>query len=156
VVPSLGVGGGNGKLCEVETAAAESGEGFQVGDWCGSKPMHAGPPFPPVVPEPVLGRVWSLFQRGFGQARPPLISMGGDPTGIVDQVHWLTWGGPRAIAGGVGSYDPPGKIVADSLLTPATVVAFHLGTCDGIVAYTAIEWYYPKHGGRFDPHSYIN
>ena len=36
------------------------------------------------------------------------------------------------------------------------MVAFNLGPCRGVSAYTAIELYYPQHGQTFDPKNYIN
>jgi hypothetical protein len=38
----------------------------------------------------------------------------------------------------------------------ATVVAFDPGTCNGSYAYQAVEWYFPQHGGYFDPGEYVN
>ena len=104
---------------------------------------------------PTLGRVWSPGgQQGYGQVRPSSIFNGGDPTGRLEHVRWASWGTPRAI--GSGSGYRPQQTVADGTKEPATVVAFKLATCKGIRAYTAIEWYFPKHGGKFDPKSYID
>ena len=36
------------------------------------------------------------------------------------------------------------------------VVAFHLGECGGKLEYQAIEWYFPQHGGKFNPGQYID
>jgi hypothetical protein len=36
------------------------------------------------------------------------------------------------------------------------VVLFHLGRCHGARAYDVIEWYFPRHGQRFDGQSYID
>jgi hypothetical protein len=38
----------------------------------------------------------------------------------------------------------------------ATVAAFNLGGCKGLFSYRTIEWYFPQHGERFDPHRYID
>jgi hypothetical protein len=106
---------------------------------------------------PVLGRTWGPYQRGYGEVKPYAIDNGGDPTGIVEHVHWRSWGADRAVGHGVGYFQPPGKIVADSVVEPASVVAFDLGTCNGLRAYNAIQWYYPQHGEKFDPTRwYIN
>jgi hypothetical protein len=104
---------------------------------------------------PVLGREWASSQEGYGTARPSKISNGGDPTGIVVDVTWDSWGGPRAIGQGISTYVAPNQTVAEGTQQPATVVAFHLGRCDGKPAYRAIEWYFPQHGGTFDPDHYI-
>lgn len=106
--------------------------------------------------EPFLGRSWSVSQQGYGKPRPSSIDNGGDPTGIVENLRWQSWGQDRAIASGFSYYEAPGKIVAESTREPVTVVAFNLGTCTGIRAYTAIEWYFPQHGERFDPATYID
>jgi hypothetical protein len=106
--------------------------------------------------QPVLGRSWSPNQSGYGAVRPAAIDNGGDPTGKVEDVQWQSWGRDRATGSGFSYYVAPGKIVADGSRQPATVVAFDLGTCKGVHAYTAIEWYFPQHGETFDPNSYIN
>jgi hypothetical protein len=36
------------------------------------------------------------------------------------------------------------------------VVLFQRGRCDGRSAYNAIEWYFPQHGQKFSPGTYIN
>jgi len=131
---------------------------------CSSPAHRASTPTPtsstttttsPEVRTPVLGRVWGPGgQKGYGSARPALIFNGGDPTGLVEDVRWQSWGGVRAIGSGYSYY--PHASVADSTREPVTVVAFDLSQCRGIPAYTAIEWYFPEHGERFDPNNYIN
>jgi len=109
---------------------------------------------------PTLGLPWgdglALNQQGYGKVRPMSISNGGDPTGNFEVTRWLTYGGPRAIATGMAEYLTGNEIVADGKFEPAVLVAFNLGTCRGIRAYAAIEWYHPQHAERFDPHKYIN
>jgi len=39
---------------------------------------------------------------------------------------------------------------------PPTVVAFNLGTGNGKLMYRAVEWYFPQHGGHFNPNTYEN
>lgn len=34
---------------------------------------------------------------------------------------------------------------------PTLGVAFDLGTCNGRYMYSAVEWYFPQHGQKFDP-----
>lgn len=106
--------------------------------------------------EPVLGRSWSPYQHGYGSIRPGRIDNGGDPTGVVANVRWQSWGKDRAVGSGISTYLTGSQIVADGTQQRATVVAFNLGTCRGVPAYTAIEWYFPQHGDRFDPNNYIN
>jgi len=102
-----------------------------------------------------LGTTWGPDQKGYGAARPDTIFNGGDPTGLVTDVRWKSWGGPVAIASGM-SYDPHGGTVADSTREKATVEAFNLGVCHGTLMYQAIEWYFPVDGDKFDPHININ
>jgi hypothetical protein len=106
---------------------------------------------------PRLGRARSSEQAGFGRVRPLKIFLGGDPTGLVEKIHWTGWGDGQAIGSGEAEYDWPGTAVADNGIVPgARVVAFHLGTCRGHLSYNAVEWYFPKDGQVFDPHEYID
>jgi hypothetical protein len=104
---------------------------------------------------PVLGQSRGVTE-GYGSVRPATISNGGDPAGIVMNVTWQSWGGAQAVGTGTGYYDPPNTPVAESKAEQATVVAFDLGTCDGLYMYQAIEWYFPASGGSFDASSYLN
>ena len=107
-------------------------------------------------PVPVLGHAWGSDQQGYGTAGPATIDNGGDPTGLVSDVHWSGWGDAQAIATGVSTYVGPNQIVADGTQQPATVVAWNLGTCHGAPSYNAVEWFFPQHGAKFDPNNYIN
>lgn len=108
-------------------------------------------------PVPTLGMAdWSgLSQQGYGTVRPSIIDNGGDPTGIVTDVRWQSWGGPTAVATGMSS-DPGDGTVADAVQRTATVAAFDLGLCRGKLMYRAVEWYFPSDGQKFDPNSYID
>jgi hypothetical protein len=109
------------------------------------------------APAPVLGRQWDPGQVGYGKVRPSRIFNGGDPTGEVNHIHWMEWGAGRAIGVGEAEYDWPGTAVADNGFTSgARVVAFHLGRCRGHSSYNAIEWFFPKYGQTFQPHTYID
>jgi hypothetical protein len=88
--------------------------------------------------------------------RPDRISNGGDPTGIVSAVRWQSWGGSQAIGTGISDYVSGNQTVAAGSQEPVTVVAFNLGMCEGKLAYRAVEWYFPQHGGAFNPNQYIN
>ena len=110
-------------------------------------------------PDPTLGQPagdFALAARGFGQIEPSEIFNGGDPTGLVAHVVWSSWGGPDAVAAGISEYVEPNQIVAAGTEEPVTVVAFHLGTCDGRFMYQAVEWYFPQHSQAFDPSQYEN
>jgi hypothetical protein len=105
---------------------------------------------------PVLGRAWAPEQQGYGSAGPATIDNGGDPTGLVSGVHWSSWGAAQAIATGTTTYVGPNQVVADGTQQLATVVAFDLGTCAGVPAYNAVEWFFPQHGQKFDPKNYTD
>jgi hypothetical protein len=126
-----------------------------------ASPASAAPassPAPPAAPVPVLGRLAGVFAQGsgFGQARPVKIFNGGDPTGLVTQMTWKSWGAPQATASGTAEWVGPGQSVATGTAQPVTVVAFKLGTCHGIRMYKAVEWYFPQHGQAFDASRYEN
>jgi hypothetical protein len=108
-------------------------------------------------PQPTLGRVWGPGgQEGYGQVRPSTVFNGGDPTGLVENITWSSWGGAKAVGTGKSYYVPPNGFTAQATLQKATIVAFDLGTCHGHRAYLAVEWYYPQHGEKFNPNTYIN
>ena len=117
------------------------------------------PPTPPPAAAPTLGQPAGDFAHGssgFGQVKPAKIFNGGDPTGLVTNVDWSSWGGAQATATGSSEYVGPNQSVAQGTQETATVVAFNLGTCDGKLMYQAVEWYFPQHGQSFNPHHYEN
>jgi hypothetical protein len=105
---------------------------------------------------PTLGQLAGDFARGegFGQVRPSKIFNGGDPTGLVTDVVWSSWGGAQATGTGTAEYLGPNQTIAQGSEESATVVAFDLGTCDGKLMYQAIEWYFPQHGQSLRPNTY--
>jgi hypothetical protein len=110
----------------------------------------------PAAAVPTLGQPAGLFAhgQGFGQVKPTKIFNGGDPTGLVTQVAWRSWGGAQAIATGISDYVGPNQTVAGGKEEPVTVVAFNLGICDSRLMYRAVEWYFPQHKQAFDPGRY--
>jgi hypothetical protein len=104
---------------------------------------------------PVLGQSRTIT-RGYGSVRPATLNNGGDPTGIVTNLSWQSWGGPKAVGTGTGYYDPPNLPVAQAIREKATVVAFDLGTCAGHYMYQAVEWYFPESGGSFSATTYLD
>ena len=66
--------------------------------------------------------------------------------------------GRQATGHGTAEYVAYGQIspVADGTNEPAEVQAFQLGDCNGQYMYQAISWYFPQHGEKFDPGTYIN
>ena len=119
----------------------------------------APPPTPPPAAAPTLGQPAGDFAHGssgFGQVKPSKIFNGGDPTGLVTDVVWSSWGGAQATATGTSDYVGPNQSVAQGTEQSATVDAFNLGTCDGKLMYQAVEWYFPQHGQAFNPNQYEN
>ncbi len=104
-----------------------------------------------------LGRAHGPGLSGFGLSRPRRVFLGGDPTGLLERIHWSSWGGARANGTGEAEYVWPGTAVAANPIAPgARVVAFHLGTCRGVRSYNAVEWYFPRYGESFNPRDYFN
>jgi len=117
------------------------------------------PPTQPPAAVPTFGQPAGDFAHGgsgFGQVKPSKIFNGGDPTGLVTDVAWSSWGGAKATATGTSDYVGPNQSVAQGTEQTATVVAFNLGTCDGKLMYQAVEWYFPQHGQAFNPNQYEN
>jgi hypothetical protein len=88
---------------------------------------------------------------GWGKAHPSEIFNGGDPSGLVTDIHWRTWGGPTAIGFGRNAIFKPGggyyrkqvriKLRAESL-----------GNCGGRRAYTRLSVRVPaRPGGPLRP-----
>jgi len=106
---------------------------------------------------PVLGRSAGLFghnSQGFGEVRPATVFNGGDPTGLVMDITWSSWGGSTAIGTGTSDYVGPNQTVAGGTQEKVRIVAFDLGTCGGTLMYQAVEWYFPQHGQNFNPSQY--
>lgn len=110
----------------------------------------------PVGRTPVLGRPWDVYQHGYGAARPTTVDNGGDPTSRVDQITWMSWGGPTAVGHGLSTWVAPNTTVAENSPERATIVAFQRGLCHGRWAYLAVEWYFPQHGDKFSRSIYVN
>ncbi|MBV8216956.1 MAG: hypothetical protein JO325_00715 [Solirubrobacterales bacterium] len=106
---------------------------------------------------PILAGPWAPGQKGYGHVKPATIFNGGDPTGLVKAIHWKSWGQRRAIGTGTALWVGPHQFVAQGKFeNGASIVLFQLGRCDGRLAYNAIEWYFPQHGQKFSPGTYIN
>ncbi len=83
---------------------------------------------------------------GFGQVKPAVISLGGDPTGVLTGIAWQSWGAGQAMGTGKSTYVGPGQTAAQGTVETATVVAADLGTCKGAPAYQEVTWYFPEQG----------
>jgi hypothetical protein len=106
-----------------------------------------------VTASPILAGPWGPAQEGYGHAEPRNVFNGGDPTGLIKNIEWLTWGGPRAVGVGRGFYVAPNQITAEGHSAAAVIVAFKLGSCRGRRAYNAVQWYFPEYGDHFNPHA---
>jgi hypothetical protein len=135
------------------TAPSSTGTGAAPTD-AGVAPTQAAPTA--ASPRPVLGTTWASGVQGYGHARPSGLNGGGDPTGIVTNLTWSSWGGASAKGTGLAEYVAPDQSVAQGTEEKATVVAFDLGTCNGKKAYRAVEWYFPGRGQHFDPNRYFD
>lgn len=101
--------------------------------------------------QPTLGSPNASHCQGCGQVEPSEINMEGDPTSIVSNIQWKSWGGPQATGIGTGWYVEPNQIVAQGTHEAATVVAFNLGNCGSTYGYQAVIWYFPQYGETFSP-----
>jgi len=101
--------------------------------------------------QPTLGSPTASYCQGCGQVEPSDINMEGDPTSMVSNIRWESWGGPQATGIGTGWYVGPNQSVAQGSHEPATVVAFNLGNCGSTYGYQAVAWYFPQYGETFNP-----
>ena len=129
------------------------------GDLAPGSETAASPPAsstPTTAPNrPTLGLAWQNSGGGYGSVEPTLVSNGGDPTGVVSRISWQSWGGPQATGTGTSDYVGAGQTVAGGTQESVTIIAFDLGSCAGIPAYQAVEWFYPQHGQSFSPTNFI-
>lgn len=115
-------------------------------------PVHDQPagPEPSSVPTdsdaPILGQVWASNQFGYGEVRPGRFFNGGSGSGLVQDVQWSSWGESQAIGTGTGWTGG-----ASGRQYRAEIVAFDLGSCNGVLAYRSLSWYSLEDGQRFDP-----
>jgi hypothetical protein len=119
--------------------------------------LPVAPKGPPGVP--TLGHPAGQFfynTAGYGLVKPSEINNGGDPTSVVATINWGSWGGGEAAGTGISEYVAPNQTTSQGSNQTVTVIAFDLGVCDGSYMYEAVEWYFPQHGGSFDPNTYEN
>ncbi len=91
-----------------------------------------------------LGIPWGPpSKKGYGEVKPATIFNGGDPTGLVTDTAWLSWGGGTATGiRRLRIHCAPGQITADGKEAGAAVVAFDLGIRDGKRMHQKIEWFF--------------
>lgn len=110
-------------------------------------------------PLPTLGLPTVTPAEGFGEIEPEVDSLGGDPTSVVTDVRWRTWGGRRAIGHAKGWFVPPSAPdVAHGRSAQARLLAWDRGYCNGQWAYRKVEWYFPEfnRGHRSPPGTYFD
>jgi hypothetical protein len=105
------------------------------------------------APPPVLGAkaFAGPYGEGWGTVRPPTIFNGGDPSGLVSDIHWSSWGGPTAIGWGRNAIFKPG---GGYYARPVAIKlkAGGLGHCGARRAYTRLAVRVPKRpGGSLGP-----
>ena len=100
-------------------------------------------------PVPILTGPKPMSGAGFGQVKPRTIYLGGDPTGLVCRIHWLSWGGQLAVGDGTGWYINSHQAVSQGKPAPVVVVLYDLGTWRGRPAYKRYDWYFPGNGSGF-------
>ena len=84
--------------------------------------------------------------KGFGKVKPSTIFYGGDPTGLVCDIHWYRWGGTVARGVGIALYVGRNQSVAQGHSAKVNVVASQLGTWDGRPAYDRLTWFFTNQG----------
>jgi hypothetical protein len=100
----------------------------------------------------VLGaKAFASNGTGWGTSEPAEIFNGGDPSGLITNVHWSSWGGSAAIGFG---RNPIFKPQGGYYQRPVSIKlkASGLGRCAGQPAYTRLSVREPKRpGGPLGP-----
>jgi hypothetical protein len=88
---------------------------------------------------------------GWGAVRPHRIFNGGDPSGLVDHIHWRSWGGAVAVGTGLHAiFRPHGGYYRHRVV--AILRAGRLGWCEGKRAYRKLWIKEPRRpGGKLGP-----
>ena len=86
---------------------------------------------------------------GWGTARPSRIFNGGDPSGLVSDIHWNSWGGGSATGSGLTSiFKPAGGYYRQLVRVELRVYAIGRCSSDGPRAYTRLEFRVPSPARR--------
>ena len=88
---------------------------------------------------------------GWGTSEPTEIFNGGDPSGLITDVRWSSWGGSVAVGSGRNPiFKPHGGYYRRPV--PIELKASGLGRCGGQQAYTRLSFREPKRpGGPLGP-----
>ena len=89
--------------------------------------------------------------EGWGSMEPATIFNGGDPSGLISEVHWSSWGGPVALGRGRNSiFKPHGGYYRRQVVIQ--LKATRIGHCEGHRAYLKLLVREPrKPGGALGP-----
>ncbi len=89
------------------------------------------------------------YGKGFGKKTPKTIFNGGDPNGLVTEIHWRGWGRDSATGKGLGNQFKPGGGYY-SKHVKVQLEARKLGTCGKHRAYTQLAARFQRRpGGHF-------
>lgn len=88
---------------------------------------------------------------GWGEELPQVIYNGGDPSGLISEVHWSSWGGAVARGHGRNSiFKPHGGYYRHQVMTQ--LKAKRIGRCEGRRAYLRLLVREPRRpGGPLGP-----
>lgn len=87
--------------------------------------------------------------KGFGRVRPGVIYLGGDESGLICGIRWVSWGGQFATGVGTGWYIGSHQGTSQGHQAPVVVVAYHLATWRHRPAYAAFRSYFPQGGSTY-------
>lgn len=89
--------------------------------------------------------------EGWGTERPSVIFNGGDPSGLISNVHWSSWGGAEARGHGLNSiFRPHGGYYRHQVTI--FLRAREIGPCEGNRAYLRLLVREPRRpGGPLGP-----
>lgn len=89
---------------------------------------------PPVLGSPAFA---TPYGEGWGSAKPRRLYNGGDPSGLVREIRWTSWGGAAAYGYGINSiFKPKGGYYPQPVIVE--VRAQNLGKCGSQSAYTRL------------------
>ena len=113
-----------------------------------------GVPVPALLAAPIVlgGEVYGgEYGEGWGAVRPHTIYNGGVPSGLIQNVHWSSWGGAEARGRGRHPiYKPRGGYYRHPVV--ARLKATRIGTCEGRDAYLKLLIREPRRpGGPLGP-----
>jgi hypothetical protein len=91
------------------------------------------------------------YNSGYGDRRPTGLNNCGTVGCTIFDIHWSTWGGPRARADASAFWLGHAKFMYLGRYEPAVVIAYDLGRCGGRLAYRKMQVYFPEYGQHFDP-----